>query len=143
MTLVAIVSDIHSNIEALTAVLEDIKAHKADEIVCLGDVIGYGPNPRECLDLAREVRLCLLGNHEEAVLFEAQAQGFNPRATTAVKWTAKQFDMLGAVRRENFNHFRARDAELTVLNALPEPLAGAEPAPGARAGGPGGRTRPY
>jgi diadenosine tetraphosphatase ApaH/serine/threonine PP2A family protein phosphatase len=97
----AIISDIHSNLEAFRAMLDDIKRRGVTEIICLGDVIGYGPNPLECLDLAREFRLCLLGNHEEAVLFEAQAQGFNPRATTAVKWTAKQFDMLGVVRREN------------------------------------------
>jgi len=97
----AIISDIHSNLEAFSAMLDDIQRRGVTEIICLGDVIGYGPNPRECLDLARDFRLCLLGNHEEAVLFEAQAQGFNPRATTAVKWTAKQFDMLGDVRREN------------------------------------------
>ena len=97
----AIISDIHSNLEAFRAMLDDIQRRGVTEIICLGDVIGYGPNPRECLDLAREFRLCLLGNHEEAVLFEAQAQGFNPRATTAVRWTAKQFDMLGDVRREN------------------------------------------
>ena len=90
----AIISDVHSNLEAFQTVLEDIKRRRVKEIICLGDIIGYGPNPKECLDLSRKFRLCLLGNHEEAVLFEVQAQGFNPRATSAVRWTARQFPLL-------------------------------------------------
>ena len=97
----AIVSDIHSNIEAFRVVLDDIKRRGIADIICLGDVIGYGPDPKECLDLAKDFNLCLLGNHEEAVLFEAQTQGFNPRASTAVRWTAKQFDMLSDDRDAN------------------------------------------
>jgi len=97
----AIISDIHSNLEAFKVVLEDIRRRGITDIICLGDVIGYGPNPKECVDLALEFRLCLLGNHEEAVLFEVHAQGFNPRATEAVKWTAKQFDILSADREAN------------------------------------------
>jgi diadenosine tetraphosphatase ApaH/serine/threonine PP2A family protein phosphatase len=97
----AIVSDVHSNLEAFQAVMEDLKQRGIADIICLGDLVGYGPNPRECLDMAKGFRLCLLGNHEEAVLFEAQAQGFNPRATSAVRWTARQFDMLGADRQGN------------------------------------------
>jgi len=97
----AIISDVHSNLEAFTTVLEDIRQRGITEMICLGDLVGYGPNPKECLDLAAEFRLCLLGNHEEAVLFEAQTQGFNPRASEAVKWTARQFDMLGEDRADN------------------------------------------
>ena len=97
----AIISDIHSNIEAFHAVLKDIEKRGVKDIICLGDVIGYGPNPKECIDIARTFRLTLLGNHEEAVLFEVHAQGFNPRASTAVKWTNRQFDMLGADREAN------------------------------------------
>jgi len=88
----AIVSDIHSNLAALSAVLEDIAAHKADEIVCLGDVIGYGPQPLQCVDLARkEFKFTILGNHEEAVLYGAV--GFNPKAKAAVDWTRDQFHL--------------------------------------------------
>ncbi len=97
----AIISDIHSNLEAFNVVLEDIERRGIADIICLGDVIGYGPNPKDCLDLANDFRLCLLGNHEEAVLFEVHAQGFNPRATEAVRWTARQFDMLGADKQAN------------------------------------------
>ena len=97
----AIISDIHSNLEALQAVLKDIEARGVTDIVCLGDVVGYGPNPKECVDLAHNFRLTLLGNHEEAVLFEVSVQGFNPRASSAVRWTAKQFDMLGKDKAAN------------------------------------------
>ena len=102
----AIVPDIHANLEAFRAVLADIQRRGVTEIISLGDVIGYGPDPRECLDLAQEFRLCILGNHEEAVLFEAQAQGFNPRATMAVKWTARQFEMLGEAKARSENAAR-------------------------------------
>jgi predicted phosphodiesterase len=90
MPLIAVISDLHSNIEALTAVFKDIEEHKADEVVCLGDVIGYGPNPIECADLVREkCMFTLLGNHEEAVLYGAV--GFNPKAKMAIDWTREQF----------------------------------------------------
>jgi len=99
---VAIISDIHGNLEALRAVLADIQNRDITEIVCLGDVIGYGPNPKECLDLARErVRVCLLGNHEEATLNQTRSHDFNPRATKAVNWTIEQFDLLGPDKEKN------------------------------------------
>ena len=64
MTRRAIISDIHGNLEALTSVLEDIERENVDEIFCLGDVIGYGPNPRECIDQCRSFNMTLLGNHD-------------------------------------------------------------------------------
>ena len=66
----AIISDIHSNIEALTTVLKDIEERGIKTIYCLGDVVGYGANPKECLDLVIENRNCVLGNHDYAVLYE-------------------------------------------------------------------------
>jgi predicted phosphodiesterase len=97
----AIVSDIHSNLEAFTAVLNDAKERGIETVICLGDIIGYGPQPKECIDIARTFKLSVLGNHEEAVLFDVHAQGFNPRASSAVKWTNRQFDMLGKDRDAN------------------------------------------
>jgi hypothetical protein len=82
----AIISDIHSNLEALTAVLKDIEAQGADEIVCLGDVVGYGPDPIPCLKIIR--RIChwsLCGNHDMA-MFMSHAIGFNEGAAKAVAW---------------------------------------------------------
>lgn len=82
----AIISDIHSNLEALEAVLADIDQRKIKEIVCLGDVIGYGPNPRECLDIIRtRCKICLMGNHDHAVMFEPA--NFNLPAERACYWT--------------------------------------------------------
>ncbi|MFQ5806525.1 MAG: metallophosphoesterase family protein [Phycisphaerae bacterium] len=82
----AIISDIHSNLEALNTVLADIEQRGVTEIVCLGDVIGYGPNPLECIDLVREkCRLCIMGNHDHAVLYEPT--NFNVAAERAAYWT--------------------------------------------------------
>lgn len=81
----ALVSDIHGNIESFQRVLEDIASQGVTEILCLGDVVGYGPYPMECLDIAMKFPLNLMGNHEEAVLFGAV--GFNPKAKAAIDWT--------------------------------------------------------
>ena len=82
----AIVSDIHSNLEALTAVLADIEERGIRTIYCLGDVVGYGPNPRECLDLIIEKsKWCVLGNHDYAVFYEPT--NFNYGAEQASFWT--------------------------------------------------------
>jgi predicted phosphodiesterase len=84
----AIVSDIHGNVEALQAVLADIRRQKAEAIYCLGDIIGYGPNPRECLDLAMTWKVCMLGNHEFAVLHGPDSYG--QIAERAIHWTQAQ-----------------------------------------------------
>ncbi len=80
---VALLSDVHGNLEAFTAVLDDIHHHGVKTVINLGDVVGYGPDPEACIDLAAEhctVNLC--GNHDHAVLF--QAIGFNAIARAAV-----------------------------------------------------------
>jgi len=85
----AIVSDVHSNLEALEMVLEDAAAQRCTEIVCLGDLIGYGPNPRQVLRVALGTfRFCLRGNHEEGVLYEPV--GFNWKAEASAWWTKDQ-----------------------------------------------------
>ena len=82
----AIISDVHSNIEALQAVLADIAQQGCHEILCLGDIVGYGPNPEECIDLIeKKCRFCLSGNHDYAVL--TRAERFNPLAEEAVDYT--------------------------------------------------------
>jgi len=87
----AILSDIHSNIEALTAVLADIDKRGIKKIYCLGDVIGYGPNPRECLDLIIDrVEWCVLGNHDYAVFYEPT--NFNYAAEQASFWTRSMLE---------------------------------------------------
>jgi predicted phosphodiesterase len=87
----ALISDIHGNLEALTAVLADIAKQSVDEILCLGDVVGYGPNPCECLDLVmKKCRLTIMGNHDQAALFDPE--GFNPVALRAIYWTRDRLD---------------------------------------------------
>ena len=88
----ALISDIHGNLEALEAVRADIDVQNIDEILCLGDVVGYSPNPRECLDTVMEIaKVTILGNHDQAVLFDPD--GFNPVALQAVFWTREQLDL--------------------------------------------------
>ena len=96
----AIISDIHANIEALTVVLQHIESQGIRDVVCLGDVIGYGPNPREALTACRNVRFCLMGNHEEAVLF--YGEDFNPKARAALEWTKEQLNSPDYDRTDNY-----------------------------------------
>lgn len=85
MMIYAIISDIHANLEALEAALNDAASHGATEIVCLGDIVGYGPLPRETLRRVRETaRIILAGNHDDAVSGRCNADGFIPLATEAV-----------------------------------------------------------
>lgn len=89
----AIISDIHGNLEALTAVLADIESQDITEIYCLGDVIGYGPDPRACIDKCREFKLTLLGNHDNGALFDPE--GFSSGAEKAIFWTRSQLETSG------------------------------------------------
>lgn len=83
----AIISDIHGNLEALRAVLADIERLGITDVACLGDVVGYGPEPGECLDLVRDITsLSLTGNHEEAVL-HGIPPNFTLKARRALEWT--------------------------------------------------------
>ena len=89
----AIIADIHANLEALNVVLEDIKAQECTHVACLGDVVGYGANPKECLDIIRRMNIpCVKGNHDEMCSVEADLEGFNPHAAEAVHWTRQQLD---------------------------------------------------
>ena len=86
-----IFSDIHANLEALEAVLAELEEAHVDEILCLGDVVGYGPNPNECIALVKEkVAFCLAGNHDVAPLGKLDVQYFNYVARKAIEWTAKE-----------------------------------------------------
>lgn len=87
----AILADIHANLEALTRVLEDAKEQECTHFACLGDVVGYNANPKECLDIIRSMKMpCVKGNHDEYCSIEADLEGFNPHAAAAVNWTREQ-----------------------------------------------------
>lgn len=86
----ALISDLHGNLEALEAVLLDVKEKAVNEIVCLGDLVGYGANPNECIEIVREVAGAVIaGNHDWAVLGKTDYSNFNPVARSAVEWTKK------------------------------------------------------
>jgi len=87
----ALISDIHGNFEAFTAVLSDIATQNVDRLFCLGDIVGYGPDPVRCLDkVIAESDLTILGNHDQAALFDPD--GFNPVALDAIYWTREQLE---------------------------------------------------
>jgi predicted phosphodiesterase len=87
----AIIADIHANLEAFQVVLDDIQKQKCTHIACLGDVVGYNANPKECLDIVRQMNIpCVKGNHDEYCSSEDELEGFNPNAAEAVIWTRQQ-----------------------------------------------------
>jgi diadenosine tetraphosphatase ApaH/serine/threonine PP2A family protein phosphatase len=86
----ALISDIHANLEGLRAVLDDVRRQDVAQILCLGDIIGYGPNPCECIDLVMSCDVCLLGNHDQGALFDPE--GFNSGAERAIFWTRDQLE---------------------------------------------------
>ena len=82
MTRLAIMSDPHGNFEALTQVFKDIDSQGVDEVFCLGDIVGYGPQPQECCDLMRERKVMVItGNHEQGLINIHYLGGFNQPAT--------------------------------------------------------------
>lgn len=84
---ILVISDIHANLTALDAVLQD--AGPVDATWCLGDLVGYGPDPNECVARVRELTqiVCLLGNHDSAALEQIDLDTFNPEARQAIRWT--------------------------------------------------------
>ena len=88
---VAIISDIHGNWHALEAVLADAAREEPDEIWCLGDVVGYGPQPNRCTsETQAHAQLCLVGNHDLAALGRLDLSDFSPDAATSARWTADE-----------------------------------------------------
>ncbi|MDH5506909.1 MAG: metallophosphatase family protein [Anaerolineae bacterium] len=85
-----VISDIHANVIALDTVLEH--AGEVDQIWCLGDVVGYGPNPNECIERLKEFPnlVCLLGNHDAAAVHKVDVTTFNPEARISIEWMQTQ-----------------------------------------------------
>src|SRR3954471_17956332 len=87
---VAVISDVHSNLHALQAVLADVDAAAPDELWCLGDVVGYGPRPNECADIVRErAGIVLVGNHDLAALGKLDTADVGALAAESAHWTER------------------------------------------------------
>lgn len=105
----AVISDIHSNLEALTAFLEASKKLDIDKTVCLGDLVGYNANPNECVDILREAGVqCVLGNHDSRVAGLEEPSDFNFHAAAAVLWTR------GAISERNREYLRKLPRHMSV-----------------------------
>ena len=90
---VAVVSDIHGNLQALEAVLGSIDQDAPDAIWCLGDLVGYGPRPNRCCALVAErADVCLIGNHDLAALGRLDLEIFSPDAALTAEWTARELE---------------------------------------------------
>ncbi len=121
----AVISDIHANLEALRAVLDHIDAQNVDRIICLGDILGYGPSPVECVDLVAErCEWSLMGNHDFGVLYEPT--NFNVAAEQAAYWSREQFDLesdngMSAKRWEFLSRLRVRvlDDDFLCVHGTP------------------------
>ncbi len=124
MTRYAVISDIHSNQEALDAVLADMGDQGFDRLLCCGDLVGYGPNPTYCIERFREVQEkygqvpCILGNHDHAVVTGILI-GFNPEAAVAAKWTREQITQTNFRRLSRFV-WRWTEDNLFLTHSSPE-----------------------
>ena len=87
----AVFGDIHANLEALVAVVEDARSRGCTRFACVGDLVGYNANPRECLEIIRRLEIpCVRGNHDEYASTDDSLEGLNPRAASAMEWTREQ-----------------------------------------------------
>jgi diadenosine tetraphosphatase ApaH/serine/threonine PP2A family protein phosphatase len=116
---IALISDVHGNLPAFRAVLEDIRDAEVDEIWNLGDLVGYGAQPDECVALASEAcQLSLVGNHDLVVLGEIDIADFSPGAAAAAEWTRER------VARETLDYLEGlsstnEDHEIGLYHASP------------------------
>jgi predicted phosphodiesterase len=116
---VAIISDIHGNLPALEATLKEVDDLKADVLYCLGDTVGYGPFPNECLDIVRErCSIVLKGNHDSGLIGETSLDDFNQHGLKAILWSQPR------VRKDNWDYIRtlpfsAVDNNLTLAHSSP------------------------
>jgi putative phosphoesterase len=109
----AIISDIHSNLEALQAVLAHIDSMNVSAVYCLGDIVGYGANPDECVEVMRSRNIqSVAGNHDKAVIGEISVEYFSEAARRGVEWTRSN------ISSRNIEFLSGLSYQLQVDNAL-------------------------
>ncbi len=125
---VAVVSDIHGNLESLEALLKKLEEIQPDAVACLGDVVGYGANPKECLETSTsKFDIVIKGNHERAVLSDVELSTFTERAKMAILWTREQLSeddyriieqLPDSVKKWNalFVHGSPQDPDYYIIN---------------------------
>lgn len=115
----AIISDVHANLEALQIALKYIHSKKISQIICLGDIVGYGPRPNECMELIKKhAQICLMGNHDHAVLGLTDIYYFNQYAKEALLWTRRQLLQYNKAYLENLP-FSAKLNNLLFVHSTP------------------------
>ena len=120
----AIIADIHANLAAFTAVLEDIE-HRGgvEEVWCLGDIVGYGPDPHQCIELLRQCKhVCVAGNHDWGAIGKIDLSDFNPDAATACRWTAQQLSPEDIKYLENLPLVIEKDSFTLAHGSPREPI---------------------
>jgi diadenosine tetraphosphatase ApaH/serine/threonine PP2A family protein phosphatase len=116
---IAVISDVHGNLEALEAVLADVDRSRVDLLYCLGDVVGYGPSPGACVELVRRrAAVTLLGNHDAAVAGLTSLDDFNEFAGSAISWTAGHLDD-GQIEYLGSLPYTHRTGDLLLTHASP------------------------
>lgn len=117
----ALISDIHANLEALEAVFRDIEKEKVETVHCLGDVVGYGSDPSACVTLVDEhCDVKLMGNHEYAILELTSTENYNSAAKQATDWTKEQMSDFDLSTISNFKMSVALDNKTRVVHASPQ-----------------------
>ncbi len=117
-----LISDIHASLEALEAALEQLRESEA--FICLGDLVGYGPNPNECIDAVRELPglTCIAGNHDLAAVDKYDLNWFNPYARQAIEWTTDRLRAENSEYLRSLPLIRQLPPFTLVHGALPEPM---------------------
>lgn len=116
---IAVLSDIHSNLEALDAVLADARSAGYDLLCSLGDIVGYGPSPAECVDLVQSLAaVSLSGNHDAAVVRLTSIEEFNEFARSVIEWTVSQLDA-AQIEYLTMLPFTHRSPDLLLVHASP------------------------
>ncbi len=118
----AILGDVHSNLEALTSVLDDARNQGCTQFACVGDLVGYNANPRECLELIRNLGVsCVKGNHDEYASMDEYVPGLSPRAASSMAWTRVHLDEEDKAWLGTLKHVRVIDGFAIVHASLDGP----------------------
>ena len=116
---IAIISDVHANLPALEAVLKKIEELQADVIHCLGDIVGYGPHPNECVELVRKrCSIVIKGNHDSGLTGETPIDDFNQYGQAAIRWTSKCITPENLKYLSNLPLMKVED-DITLVHASP------------------------